>query len=221
VDFENSLPSHIRLAYLPAYGLVRLRLTGRAQESIVLAKELDIHFELLKLLVNEWLVASEDITLQEAVNRLLKSKSSTVSTAESCTGGYIAHLITSRPGSSSVFNGSIVAYSNDAKEKLLGVSHATLEKYGAVSEQTVSEMMQGVLQTMNTTYAIATSGIMGPDGGSEEKPVGTVWIAVGNSKTVKATKHFFRFDRNRNIEMAASSALTMLYRFIQQEDKLH
>jgi nicotinamide-nucleotide amidase len=214
VHFENNLPPHIKLAYLPAYGLVRLRLTGRGSHSAVLEKEIIEQFEKLKPLVKEWMVAEEDISLSEAVSRLLKEKNKTVATAESCTGGYIAHLITSKPSSSSIYNGSVVSYSNEVKENVLGVKAGTLQQYGAVSEQTVVEMAQGVLRVVNTDYAIATSGIMGPDGGSTEKPVGTVWIAVGNKEKIKASKHFFRYDRTRNIEMTAQTALTLLRKFI-------
>ncbi len=213
-DFENNLPSHIKLAYLPAYGQVRLRLTGRGSNKEQLNTELDEQFEKLKPLVKDWMVADKDISLEEAVSQLLKSKNKTVATAESCTGGYIAHLITSKAGSSSIYNGSIVSYANEVKENLLGVKPETLQQYGAVSEQTVREMVQGVLKAIPTDYAIATSGIMGPDGGSPEKPVGTVWIAVGNKEKVKASQHFFRYDRTRNIEMTAQMALTLLRRFI-------
>ncbi|HYK54909.1 MAG TPA: nicotinamide-nucleotide amidohydrolase family protein, partial [Flavisolibacter sp.] len=213
-DFENNLPSHIKLAYLPAYGQVRLRLTGRGSNKEQLNTELDAQFEKLKPLVKDWMVADKDISLEEAVSQLLKSKNKTVATAESCTGGYIAHLITSKAGSSSIYNGSIVSYANEVKENLLGVKPETLQQYGAVSEQTVIEMVQGVLKAIPTDYAIATSGIMGPDGGSPEKPVGTVWIAVGNKEKVKASQHFFRYDRTRNIEMTAQMALTLLRRFI-------
>ncbi|MGN6399497.1 MAG: nicotinamide-nucleotide amidohydrolase family protein [Flavisolibacter sp.] len=214
LDFENHLPGHIKLAYLPAYGVVRLRLTGRGSNVSALQKEIDEQFEKLKPLVKEWMIAQEDISLEESVSRLLKEKKKTMATAESCTGGYIAHLITSKAGSSSVYNGSVVSYANAVKENVLGVQKETLQQHGAVSEQTVTEMVKGVLKTVGADYAIATSGIMGPDGGSPEKPVGTVWIAVGNKEKIKATKHFFRFDRMRNIEMTAQTALTLLRRFI-------
>jgi nicotinamide-nucleotide amidase len=200
---------------------VRLRLTGKGSDKKKIEKELDDSFAELQKLVQEWIVANEDITLQEAVSRKLRSGSTTLATAESCTGGYIAQLITSLPGSSSIFNGSVVAYSNESKIKMLDVQEETLKKYGAVSELTVQEMVKGAIKKLNTTYAIATSGIMGPDGGSDEKPVGTVWIAVGNDKMIKSVKHFFRFDRQRNIEMAANSALTMLFRFVTEQEKEH
>ena len=214
LDFESHLPGHIKLAYLPAYGVVRLRLTGRGSNISALQKEIDEQFEKLKPLVKEWMIAPEDISLEESVSRLLKEKKKTMATAESCTGGYIAHLITSKAGSSSIYNGSVVSYANAVKENVLGVQKETLQQHGAVSEQTVIEMVKGVLKTVGADYAIATSGIMGPDGASPEKPVGTVWIAVGNNEKIKATKHFFRFDRMRNIEMTAQTALTLLRRFI-------
>ena len=217
-DFEDKLPENIKLAYLPAYGLVRLRLTARGPEKFILENELTGRFDQLKQLVRQWMVADEDIPLEEAVNRLLKKKNKTLSTAESCTGGYIAQLITSRSGSSEIFKGSIVAYANEAKEHLLGVKQETLRSFGAVSEQTVQEMVKGAKTALNTDYAIATSGIMGPGGGSEEKPAGTVWIAVGNSKRTKTLKQFFRFDRARNTELTAHTALTLLYRFISEEE---
>jgi nicotinamide-nucleotide amidase len=217
-EFENNLPSNIKLAYLPAFGMVRLRLTARGNNADAVEKELDNLFGHLKSLVKEWMVAEEDISLQEAVIRLLKSKKKTISTAESCTGGNIAHLITSIAGSSAVYNGSVVSYANDAKENLLGVKKETLQQFGAVSEETITEMIQGALEELKTDYAIATSGIMGPDGGTDEKPVGTVWIAVGNSKKIKTSKHQFRFDRARNIELTTHNALTLLYRFVKEQE---
>jgi len=217
-DFENSLPSHIKLAYLPAYGMVRLRLTARGNEEKLIEKELNSLFEQLKALSKEWMIADEDISLQESVIRLLKSRSKTLSTAESCTGGNIAHLITSIAGSSAIFKGTAVAYANEAKQNLLYVKEETLRQFGAVSEETVMEMIHGALQELKTDYAIATSGIMGPDGGSPEKPVGTVWIAVGNHKTIKTSKYSFRFDRTRNIELTTHIALTMLFRFVKEQE---
>lgn len=217
-SFENALPSHIKLAYLPAYGMVRLRLTARGMDETAMESEVEEQFRQLKSLVAEWMVADQDISLQDAVSRLLKTKQKTLATAESCTGGYIAHLITSLPGSSSIFNGSVVAYANDAKQDLLGVNAETLQQHGAVSEETVVQMALGACQKLDTDYALATSGVMGPDGGSAEKPVGTVWMAVANrggrTKTLKAA---FRFDRSRNIELTAHAALNLLRRFVLED----
>ena len=140
-----------------------------------------------------------------------------MATAESCSGGYIAHLITSIPGSSVYFKGTVVAYAYDVKEDVLGVQHTTLEEKGAVSEETVTEMLTGLLKTTTADYGIATSGIMGPGGGTDDKPVGTVWVAVGNRQQITAKKLYFRFDRIKNIELTAVHAMLMLYRFIQGE----
>jgi nicotinamide-nucleotide amidase len=212
--FESNLPPSIKLAYLPAYGMVRLRLTGRSDDEEQLASGLEERFSELKKLVKEWMVADEDISLQEAVSRLLKKKNRTLSTAESCTGGYIAHLITSLPGSSAIYYGSVISYDNSVKENILKVSPDTLQQHGAVSEETVTQMAKGVLQALGTDYAIATSGIMGPGGGSPEKPVGTVWIAVASKQKVEARKFTFRFDRSRNTELSAHNALNLLRKFI-------
>ena len=140
-----------------------------------------------------------------------------MATAESCTGGFIAHLITSIAGSSAVYKGSVVSYANEVKEQLLGVEKETLLEHGAVSEATVTAMVKGALGTINADYALATSGIMGPDGGSAAKPVGTVWIAVGSRQKIKAAPSHFRFDRQRNIEMTAQTALSFLRRFVLEE----
>ncbi len=216
--FENSLPPHIKLAYLPNYGAVKLRLTARGDSMETLEKEIGLQFNKMKALVKEWVVADEDVTLQEVIAKLLDKHHLFIGTAESCTGGYLAQLFTSRPGSSSSFKGGVVSYANEAKENVLGVKHSTLVTKGAVSEETVQEMLQGILNVMNVDYAIATSGIMGPDGGTKEKPVGTVWIGVANRKNLRTSQHFFRFDRRRNIELTANLALNILRRFIIDEE---
>jgi nicotinamide-nucleotide amidase len=179
-----------------------------------LEKELEEQFAQLKELVKEWLVIDEDMTLQQAVAKLLKERKHTVGTAESCTGGYIAHLLSRDPGSSSNYKGSIVSYDNKVKEDLLGVSQEILKTVGAVSEETVTQMAKGALQQLKSDYMIATSGIMGPDGGNENKPVGLVWIAVGNKEKIIAKQFLFKFERSRNIEQTAVAALNMLRKFI-------
>src|SRR5207244_2797047 len=146
--------------------------------------------------------------------RLLTTRKQTVSTAESCTGGYVAHLITSIAGSSNYFHGSVVAYDNEMKRNVLGVDPDILTSDGAVSEETVKSMIKGAIGTMKTDFAIATSGIMGPGGGSDEKPVGTVWIAAGDAHEIIARKLWFRFDRQRNIELTAINVLNLLRIFI-------
>ena len=218
-NFEKKLPAHIKLAYLPNYGAVKLRLTAKGEKAEIVQKELEGLFAEMKDLVNEWVVAEEDVTLQEVVAGLLDKHKLFVGTAESCTGGYLAHLFTSRSGSSSSFKGSVVSYANEAKENILGVQHSTIVAKGAVSEETVKEMLTGVINIMNVDYAIATSGIMGPDGGTQQKPVGTVWIGVANRKKMKTSQHFFRFDRRRNIELTANLALNILRKFISEEER--
>jgi len=213
-DWETALPSHLKLAYLPNYGMVRLRITGFGNDKTQLDKELDERFAELKMLVQQWLVTDRDETVQMALSRLLRSQHKTMSTAESCTGGYIAHLITAINGASSNYKGTVVSYDNEVKTQVLKVSPETLRSVGAVSEEVVKEMVEGALMVMNTDYAVAVSGIMGPDGGTPEKPVGTVWIAAGNRDKVIAQKFWFRFDRQRNIEMTAMTALNLLRKFI-------
>ncbi len=213
-DFESSLPSSIKLAYLPNYGMVRLRLTANATEAGNLESVLDQLFADLKMRVRDWLVTDEDITLQEALGKILSAGKQTLATAESCTGGYVAHLITSVPGSSAYFRGSVIAYDNEIKRKILGVDQDLLLKHGAVSEEAVRAMVSGVIKNLGTDFAVATSGIMGPGGGSADKPVGTVWIAAGDGRQVIAQKHWFRFDRQRNTELTAANVLNLLRRFV-------
>ena len=212
--FESALPATIRLAYLPNYGMVRLRLTGIGNDRSLIQPEISDQFSRLKALVKEWMVTDEDISLQEALGKLLKTRKQTMATAESCTGGYVAHLLTSIPGSSAYFLGGMIPYQNNIKEKVLQVQEATLSSVGAVSEETVREMITGALNLFESDFAVATSGIMGPDGGTETKPVGTVWIAVGNHQATETRKLSFRFDRQRNIELSATNVLNLLRKFI-------
>jgi len=213
-DFESALPEHIKLAYLPGYGMVKLRLTARGDDKEKMEKELNEQFSVLLEQVKDWLVTDEDENLAMVIQKILKEKNKTIGTAESCTGGYIAHLITSNAGSSVGYKGSIISYANDVKERVLGVTDETLQTVGAVSEETVIQMVKGAIEKLNTDFVVATSGIMGPDGGTDEKPVGTVWIAVGNKEKIEAVKLAFRFDRQRNIEMASHTALNLLRKFI-------
>lgn len=216
-DWENTLPSNFKLAYLPNYGMVRLRITGSDSNNEKLQQQLNASFNALKTYVKEWLVVDEDIPLAKVIGKLLNEKKATVSTAESCTGGYIAHLITSFAGSSDYFKGSVVSYANEVKENVLHVKQEILLTDGAVSEATVRQMITGVMAAMHTDYAVATSGIMGPGGGTPDKPVGTVWIAAGSRNRIIAEKFHFRYDRERNIEMAAIYALNMLRKCILEE----
>ncbi len=171
--WETALPKDIRLAYLPKDGTIRLRLSGYG----VMPARVDEEKRRLTELVKEWLVAEEDKPLEVLVGERLKAEKATIATAESCTGGKLAALLNKHAGSSAFYMGSVVAYSNEVKHQVLGVSADALNHYGAVSEQVVRQMAEGVRRLMHTDYAIATSGIAGPDGGSAEKPVGTVWMA--------------------------------------------
>jgi nicotinamide-nucleotide amidase len=213
-EFERNLPAHIKLAYLPGYGMVRLRLTAIGDDRTKLVAEADKLVSRLKGLVGEFYVTDEDDPMEVVVGKLLKKAGKTMATAESCTGGYIAHLITSVPGSSAYYKGSVVGYANEIKENLLLVSPNTLEEKGAVSEETVVEMVKGALKTLGVDYVVAVSGIMGPDGGSDTKPVGTVWMAAGDLHHVVTRQLHLRFDRERNIRQTSHSALDFLRRFI-------
>ena len=207
---EAALPSFIKLAYLPNSGMVRLRLTASGDDKALLTESLEKHFRTFKEKVKEFLVIDEDLPIEVVVARLLKEKKATLATAESCTGGYIAHLITSMPGASAYFKGSVVSYDNSIKTNILHVPESILQSVGAVSEETVKIMAESVLEIMDTDYSIAVSGIMGPDGGTPEKPLGMVWIAVAK-KGETITKRFdFRHTRERNIQLTALNALNML-----------
>ncbi|KYP16126.1 competence/damage-inducible protein A [Flavihumibacter sp. CACIAM 22H1] len=213
-SFETNLPASIRLAYLPNYGMVRLRLSASGYEKEKIRQQIDEQFAVLQELVADVLVTNKDESMDQVVANLLLQRGETLGTAESCTGGYIAQLITSASGSSRYFKGSIVSYANQVKTDLLNVPESVLNTVGAVSEETVVQMAKTALQSLKTEYVIATSGIMGPGGGTEEKPTGTVWIAVGNASEIMAKKLQFRFDRRRNIELTATNALNLLRIFI-------
>jgi nicotinamide-nucleotide amidase len=215
--FEQQLPQEIRLAYLPNYGMVRLRLSISGFEKTSVVRLIDEQFNQLKQLVEPYMVTDEDEPMEVVLGKLLLQKNKTIATAESCTGGNIARLITSVAGSSEYFEGSIVSYSFAVKESLLGVKPATLADYGAVSEETVIEMLHGVVNNLNTDYGIAVSGIMGPGGGSPEKPVGTVWVAVGTKHKFRTHKLQQRFERNKNIEVTSVMALNLMRKFILEE----
>ena len=215
-EWEENLPENIRLAYLPSPGQLRLRLSISGQNKEELKKIIDEQVALLEQIIPENIFGFDDESMEVAVAKLLLEKNLTVGTAESCTGGYIAHLITSHAGSSAYFKGSIVSYSNDIKEKLLNVNASDLEKYGAVSQQVVEQMAEGARKALNVDYAIATSGIAGPDGGTEEKPVGTVWIAVAGKDQIISEKLNLYKVRERNIRVSALKALNLLREILQK-----
>lgn len=213
-DFENQLPANFKLAYLPDLGAVKLRLTASG-DTKELNEEAQVQKEKMKAILGNYVYTEGEEKLEKVIGKMLIERSETVSCAESCTGGYIAHLFTSVPGSSKYFEGGIVSYSYDVKEKLLGVKNATLNKVGAVSEECVREMLEGLLKATGTTYGISVSGIAGPDGGTADKPVGTVWIAVGSSTNIVARKFQFFPSRMENIRVFSNAALNMLRLFIE------
>ena len=213
-DFEARLPPSTKLAYLPNYGMVRLRLSSSGQERESTEKEIDSHFEELQHLVKDYMVTNRDEPMEKVVGNLLAAKGKTLCTAESCTGGFIANLLTSHAGSSKYYDGSVISYSYKAKEDLLQVDKGILESKGAVSEEIVTQMARGALHNIGSDYVIAVSGIMGPEGGLTDKPVGTVWVAYGNKDSILTSKLFFRFDRIRNIQLTAVNALNLLRKFI-------
>ena len=209
-DFEAQLPACIKLAYLPTPGVIRLRLTARGDEESYLQKIIDDEFFKLRTILGSHLFCGSDTTLAGALGSILTERGETLATAESCTGGNIAHEITRVAGSSVYFKGSVVAYSNEVKTRVLNVSSETLSGFGAVSRETVLQMVSGVQRLLSSDCAIATSGIAGPGGGSVEKPVGTVWIAVRYGERSVAECFCFEGDREQVIARATQSALLML-----------
>jgi len=219
MGWEKNLPSYIKLAYLPQPGIVRLRLSGRGKDCQKLEAEIEEQVKELRMLIPEIIFGYDDVSLEEVIGQLLLKNKKTVSTAESCTGGYIAHLITTVPGSSGYFEGSVVSYSNRIKSELLGVRPETLDKYGAVSREVVAEMAEGARKKLKTDYCLAVSGIAGPDGGTEEKPVGTVWLALASPEGTETRLFHFGEHRGRNIRRSALAALNMLRLRLEKTDK--
>ncbi len=213
-DWENSLPHNVKLAYLPNPMAVRLRLSAMGSDKSTLEVLVENEIEKLKEIIPEYIFGYNDETLAEVIGRILLSKNKKLAVAESCTGGYISHLITSVPGCSAFYNGSVTAYSNQVKEGVLGIKPGTLKEFGAVSEQVAMEMAKGVREVFKADYALATTGIAGPGGGTEEKPVGTVWVAVASEDKVLTRKFVFGGNRERNILRSSQTALQMLRKVI-------
>ena len=216
-DWENCLPDYIKLAYLPQPGIVRLRLSASGNNMETIEEEVDNYCNKLIDIIPDIIFGWDDISLEEVVGNLLKERGQTLSTAESCTGGYIAHLITSIAGSSEYYAGSVVSYSNDVKDNVLGVDKNVIDLKGAVSKEVVEQMASGGKKLLKTDYCLATSGIAGPDGGTDEKPVGTVWIALATPDDVVSKLFHFGEHRGRNIRRSALSALEMLRRYLINE----
>jgi len=218
-DIEDSLPAHIKLAYLPKLGQVRLRLSGYGENETALKAEVETYAQKIVARVADVVAAEEDIPIEKAILNQMELKGLTLSVAESCTGGYISHLFTQHPGSSKVFLGGGVTYSNGLKEEILGVQNHTLKTFGAVSGEVVTEMVEGALKRFKSDLAIAVTGVAGPGGGTPEKPVGTVWIAVANINKMVVKKLTFGDKRQQNIERSAISALNMLNTLLRESGK--
>lgn len=208
--WEDNLPSHIKLAYLPSFGGVKLRLTATGETAAQLQQQVQQQVDLVMPLIESHVYGYDDEDLEKAVGNLLLKKGFTVAAAESCSGGYVSHLITKVPGSSQYFQGAVVAYSNAVKTQVLGVKQATLDQFGAVSEETVREMAEGIRQKLGTTFGVASTGITGPTGGSEEKPVGTVWIACSDGTHTETRKLQLSQFREPNIQLTAVWVLNLL-----------
>lgn len=219
VDWEKSLPTHIKLAYLPNLGEVKLRLTCFGDSLKQLEKEADELTEKLKERIGQFIYGYGEEPIEVVIGKLLKENQLTLAIAESCTGGYVSHLITSVPGSSEYFQGSIIPYSYEIKMAQLGVKADTLNQYGAVSEQTITEMASLVRKKFNTTIGIATSGIAGPGGATAEKPVGTVWIAYADEQRVVTKKLQLSKERHLNIELASIAVLNLIRTNISKTNK--
>jgi nicotinamide-nucleotide amidase len=213
-QWEDALPENIKLAYLPSPMAVRLRLSAIGNNENVLMDLVEAEIAKLQKIIPDQIYGFNNETMAEVIGRILKLNGKTLAVAESCTGGYISHLITSLPGCSVFYNGSVTAYSNLIKENILGVNPEMILKFGAVSEQVAKEMAVGVRKVFNADFALATTGIAGPDGGTEEKPVGTVWIAVASENDVIAQKFIFGDNRERNISRSSQTALQILRRFL-------
>jgi nicotinamide-nucleotide amidase len=216
-QWEDSLPKHIKLAYLPTMGQVRLRLTASGTDMVTLQREVQAETDKLLKLVSEYVYGYDEDTLESVTGNMLLAGKHTIAVAESCSVGYVSYSIGSVPGCSAYFMGSMVSYSNEAKINLLNVKTETIEKYGAVSEETVKEMAQQVRAKFNTSIGLASSGIAGPGGGSEDKPVGTVWIAYADDKQTIARRLQLGNDRDLNIKLTAVNILNLLRQSLQHE----
>lgn len=217
-DIEAELPEHIRLAYLPKLGIVRLRLTGTGSDASVLNTELEEFAQRIKTRMDDAFVSFGNVEMESALLSQMASRKLTLATAESCTGGDIAARITSVPGSGDVYKGSIISYANEIKMNLLSVSETDLAAYGPVSEPVVKAMAIGARTALNVDYAVATSGLAGPDGGTEDLPVGTIWIAVASPKGVLARLFHFHNDRAINIERATTNSLLLLWEVVKDQN---
>ena len=209
-DWEDNLPPHIRLAYLPSFGKVKLRLTAVGDNMLDLEREVAEQVERVAPIIDQYVFGYGEIQLEEAIGHALIQSGKTLALAESCTGGFVAHTVTSVPGSSRYFRGGLIPYDNSLKIDPLGVREETLQQYGAVSEETVREMAENVRTLLRADIGLATSGIAGPDGGTPEKPVGTIWIALADDSSTTAKKLTLGQDRLVNIQRTTVAVLNLL-----------
>jgi len=209
-QFEESLSDFVKLAYLPTSGVIRLRLTGKHSDALFIQSVINAESEKLKSILGEDIFSDTDDSLEVSLHKTLISKRLTLSVAESCTGGKLASLFTAQAGSSQYFQGGVVSYSNEAKINMLGVKSETLENYGAVSQEVVEQMAAGVCEKFQTDCAIAVSGVAGPSGGTPEKPVGTVWIAISFNKKIVSQQFLFTKNRETNILRSCNNGIRML-----------
>jgi len=216
-DFEREMPKMVRLAYLPASGIIKLRLTARGGDEEETDRILNEQIDKLYEIIPDYIYGLDGISLEEATGKLLRDNKLNMSIAESCTGGNISRMITSVPGSSDYFTGSVIAYDNRIKKEELGVSQQDLDKYGAVSEEVALQMARGIREKYRTDFGISTTGIAGPGGGTGEKPVGTVWIAVSSRKGFYTEKHNYGFTRSNNIRRASLASMNLLRKTVIEE----
>ncbi|RYZ47253.1 MAG: nicotinamide-nucleotide amidohydrolase family protein, partial [Sphingobacteriales bacterium] len=217
MSLEENLPSHIKLAYLPNNWMVRLRLTGRGDDEIRLIKEVERYAGELAEMLQDIVVAMEDLSLEHLIGKQLATQEKTLGLAESCTGGHIAHKITQVMGSAKYFNGSIVSYQNETKKKLVNVDGQLLEEKGAVSEEVAAAMARGARKNLNADFGLGITGLLSPGGDDGDVPVGTVWMGVCDADTVKTKKIHVPYDRLKNKEIATDMALLLLWKFINKK----
>ncbi|MBN2634171.1 MAG: CinA family nicotinamide mononucleotide deamidase-related protein [Bacteroidales bacterium] len=212
--FEASLPGEIKLAYLPSSGIIKLRLTAKGDKTNLPDEMLQQQVEKLYRTIPELIIAEDEENFETVIGKLLREKGLSVCTSESCTGGRIAHMLTSVPGSSAYYHGSVIAYDNKVKTSLLGVPQNVIDRYGAVSSETVALMAEGARKILQTDFSVATSGIAGPDGGTETKPVGTLWTAVSSASGTITQTYRFGTERSVNILRFSTASLHLLWKQI-------
>ena len=216
-DIEEQIPAHIKLAYLPSPGIVKLRLTGRAQDKALLEKEIAEIQSQIKERIENIVVAEEDIPLQEILGRALQAKHATVSFAESCTGGYVAHLMTQVQGSSEYFNGAIVPYQSKLKHKIVGVDTTTLEEHSAISEEVAIELATKTRVLMDSDYSLSITGQLSYGGEDDHIESGIVWMAVADKERCETKRFKFHYDRWINKEQAAQMGMLMMWKFVNNK----